>query len=479
MPRAESQPEVLKQIPSPFARLWVGLCIILSIFVVFAIYTTHEVRGLEDLQINVVQKNRKDSLQLLRLQSDAYLLGISMRDMSHGHTRYPIPDWRAGFGRLRADMDDALRLEGLYGVSTPETRVMANDKRAQLRGALADFWQAADRVFALADKGDERGARSLIDGELESKRAVVSEIVSRLLTINDQTQAQAAQRTSAVYGSVKRDILLVVAVLFLMALVTGLYTFEANRKTFAKLHHLAEQLQEHSEELRRLSWKLIEVQEETLRHVARDLHDEFGQILTAIGTMLGRTHRRAASGAPAADPALIQDLQEVQRIVHDTLQTVRDQSQMFRPAILDDFGLEQTLEWFIKQFSRQTGIQVDFDLDLGDVSMLPEEAIHLYRIVQEALNNVARHAKAHEATVVLRESQGELNLEVRDRGVGFQSSAGNGRSPGDGVGLMGMRERAEHLNGSLSIQSAPGEGTVVRVRVPLKSEAKKEVGSRE
>ncbi len=478
MAATDSQAEVLKQIPSPFGRLWVGLCIILSIFVVFAIYTTHEVRGLEDLQVNVVQKDRKDSLQLLRLQNDAYLLGISMRDMSLGRTRYPIRDWRAEFDRLRADMDDALRLEGQYGASTSETRTMANDKRAQLRGALADFWQIAHQVFALADQGNENGARRLIDGELESRRAVVSEIVSRLLFINDQTQAQAAERISAVYGSVKRDILLVVAVLFLMALVTGFYTFEANRKTFAKLQHLAEQLQYHSEELRKLSWKLIEVQEDTLRRVARDLHDEFGQILTAIGTMLGRTSRKAAGGGPPVDPALIQDLQEVHQIVHNTLQTVRDQSQMFRPAILDDFGLEQTIEWFIKQFSRQTGIRVDFDLDLRDVSIPPEEAIHIYRIVQEALNNVSRHSKAQEAKVIMAESNGELHLQIEDRGVGFASRTGNGRSPGDGVGLMGMRERAEHLNGSLEIQSSPGRGTVVRVRVPVKSEDKKGVESR-
>ena len=100
-----------------------------------------------------------------------------------------------------------------------------------------------------------------------------------------------------------------------------------------------------------LSWKLIEVQEQTLRHVARDLHDHFGQILTAIGLMLGRAGKKAAE----TDPVFVQDVRAAKKIVEDTLQSVRDESQIFRPAILDDFGLQQTLEWFAEQFSRQTG----------------------------------------------------------------------------------------------------------------------------
>jgi len=161
-------------------------------------------------------------------------------------------------------------------------------------------------------------------------------------------------------------------------------------------------------------------------------------------------------------------LQAVQKIAQETLQTVRDQSQMFRPAIQDDFGLEQTLEWFVKQFSRQAGINVRLKAELRDGSFPAEDAIHLYRIVQEALSNVARHAKAQEAHVTLKEHDGELDLEVRDDGAGFAAGPGSNRAAGDGLGLMGMRERAEHLNGSLAIESAPGKGTTIRVRVPLR-----------
>ncbi|PYV21751.1 MAG: hypothetical protein DMG27_19945, partial [Acidobacteria bacterium] len=108
-------------------RLLVGLCVVLSIFIVFAVYTIHEIRWLEDYQVNVVQKNRKASLELLRLQNDAYLLAISLRDMTAARARYPIHEWRPEFVRIRRDMDDAVRLEGDFAVSTPAS----SDKRSQ------------------------------------------------------------------------------------------------------------------------------------------------------------------------------------------------------------------------------------------------------------------------------------------------------------------------------------------------------------
>jgi signal transduction histidine kinase len=249
-----------------------------------------------------------------------------------------------------------------------------------------------------------------------------------------------------------------------VALGTGLYTLEANRKTFERLQHLAEKLKSQSEQMRMLSWKLIEVQEQTLRHFARDLHDHFGQILTAIGVSLGRAGQQAGE----TDPAFVRDVRAAKKIVEDTLQSVRDESQILRPAILDDFGLQQTLEWFTEQFSRQTGMQVHCGGNLTDGCFPPEAAIHIYRIVQEALSNAARHSGAREAWVTLDEKDNQLFVEIRDNGSGFETRTDMKRAAGQGIGLMGMRERAEHLQGSFAIRSAPQEGTTVSVRAPLR-----------
>ena len=461
MAEPASQHELLAQIPSPTKRLWFGMGVILAIFLGFAVYATYEVRWLENFQANVVQQNRKASLQLLRLQNDAYLLAISIRDMVHSEDRYPIRDRRAEFSRLREDMDRALTLEGQYGTVTPASE----DKRNQLRDVLAQFWLSADSIFDLSAKGREADARGLIQTDLEPKRAVITETVSRLLILNDHAQVNAAEKIAEIYSEVKQEILLLIGALFLMALVTGLYTLQANRRTFERLQHLAERLQVQSEQLRKLSWKLIEVQENTLRHVARDLHDEFGQILTAVGAMLGRAGQHGLD----SNSEFVGEVQRVKKIVEDTLQNVRDTSQMFRPAILDDFGLEQTLEWFASQFARQTGINVHYDGNSAGHLVPSDSAIHIYRIVQAALANVARHSGAHEAWVSLTNANGNLALEIRDDGEGFDPDADMDRTSGEGMGLMGMRERTEHLKGTIVVRSAPGRGTMVRIEIPLES----------
>jgi signal transduction histidine kinase len=454
-PASASAHNLLREIPSPSRRLWLGLCVTLAIFVVFAAYTIREIRWLQDFQDNVVQKNRKASLQLLRLQDDTYQLAVSLRDMTLPESRYPIMYWKGEFSRLRADMDSALALEAQYAASTPAGSL----ERRQLRDVLDNFWLLADEAFDLAGHGHEDSARYLIRSQLEEQRETISRVVSQLLSLNDQAQQEAGQHVSLVYGRVSKDILLLIAVLLVVALATGLYTLQASRKTFERLHHLAEQLQTQSEQLRMLSWKLIEVQEQTLRHVARDLHDHFGQILTAIGVMLGHAGQKAVD----KDPVFVQDVGAVKKIVEDTLQSVRDESQIFRPAILDDFGLQQTLEWFVERYSRQTGVTVHYQGKPGFFP--PEAAIHVYRIVQEGLNNVARHSGAREAWVTLEEKDDQLSLEIRDNGAGFDAEAR--RATGQGMGLMGMRERAEHLSGTFSIQSTPQKGTTISVRFPL------------
>ena len=136
MSQAHTEHDVLSEIPSPSAGLGLGLCVSLAIFLVFASYTIHEIRWLEDFQVNVVQKNRKASLQLLRLQDDTYELAVSLRDMTLPESRYPIFYWKGEFTRVRQDVDEALRLEGQYTASTPA----GDEKRRQLRDVLDDFW---------------------------------------------------------------------------------------------------------------------------------------------------------------------------------------------------------------------------------------------------------------------------------------------------------------------------------------------------
>jgi len=219
-------------------------------------------------------------------------------------------------------------------------------------------------------------------------------------------------------------------------------------------------LRESAGRLQHLSRRLLEVQEEERRHLARELHDEFGQLLAGVSLHL---HAAKDAAGEAARAKLEQSIALVERAGERARGLVLE----LRPAIMETAGLDGTLRWLAGQHEQQTGIATQV---VGQAGEVPSElAIACFRVAQEALTNVARHARAQRAWIELSVDDGALQLVVRDDGAGFdvektlKDAAGSGH-----VGLLGMRERVQILGGDLRIESAPREGTRVRVSLPLK-----------
>jgi signal transduction histidine kinase len=266
---------------------------------------------------------------------------------------------------------------------------------------------------------------------------------------NSENEQQAGQRIVQIYDRVQRQVYVFLAATLLAILLNGLSVIRWNRRLFTQLGEISERRSE-------LAQKLIATQESTLRYISRELHDEFGQILTAVGSML----RRAGSHAPEGS-SLRADLQEVLQTVQTTLDNVRSLSQALHPVMLDEAGLESTLDWYIPNAERQTGITISYE-KLGTAFAVDGGAgVHIYRIVQEALNNVARHSGAKEAWVRLRFLPHTFELDVEDHGAGFTE----GRSK-RGIGLVAMRERAELMGGEIIFSQLPEGGTLVHLVVP-------------
>ena len=210
-----------------------------------------------------------------------------------------------------------------------------------------------------------------------------------------------------------------------------------------------------------LSRGLLEVQETERRELARELHDQMGQLLTALTFNLEGLRR---ADRPRLEATVTESLAIVQRLLHG----VRDLSFRLRPAMLDDMGLLEALRWFVDREAGRAGVRATLT-GPGTSSRLPaalETAI--FRIVQEALTNVARHAKAKTVAVEVKEHGGAIHLVVADDGVGFDADAARRRLS---LGLLGMEERAARLGGTLEIESVPGHGTEVRARIPLERSA--------
>lgn len=209
-----------------------------------------------------------------------------------------------------------------------------------------------------------------------------------------------------------------------------------------------------------LSAHLQSVREEERTRIARELHDELGQMLTALKIDVSWLRQRV----PADEAPLQNKIAGMTRLIDDTVDWVRRMSAELRPVMLDDLGLRAAIEWLLEGFAQRHDISCRLEADDADFRLPGESGTAAFRIVQECLTNVARHAAARQVCVGLHQREGGLELSVSDDGCGFVPDT---RGPRRSFGLLGIRERAENLGGSYALDSAPGCGTRVRVRLPL------------
>jgi signal transduction histidine kinase len=431
---------------APTRLLAAGVTLALATVAAVGLYTFTQIRDLRNQQTAISERNRKDSLQLLRIQNDLSLLAVAMRDLADGVEPYPVAGWRPAFDRLRNDLTAAIALERTMA---PPGREPA--QQARLERTAQEYWDGVDRMFALAEGGDEKTALSLIRSTLIGRQRSLEELVSQLLIANTRVQDEASAANRAVYDTVGREILILVAVLLLVIGVAGAWIVIANRRAF-------DAIRDRTAQLRTLSWHTMRLQEDLQRSVSRELHDDFGQILTAVGTLLGRVERDVS-----ASPATLEKLREVRGIAQDTLERLRAQSQWLHPGMLDDSGLEKVIARSAEQFERQTGIRTTVST-MGPIdSVRPEFAIHLYRILQEALNNVGRHSGAANARIEVTCDRQALSLRVEDDGRGSKDP---GTLSSGGIGLVSMRERTELMGGRFQVRPASSGGFAIEVDVP-------------
>ena len=317
--------------------------------------------------------------------------------------------------------------------------------------AERDQWSRL-QTAALTFSGETR--RLLMDENIESyatvelfrdHEAFVS-VVERLIGAEyrkvSAAQAQIDRRSSRLLSA---SLLFGIASMML-ALVFAIATVRL-------VANLIRQMEWQTAELARVSWHMLEDQEATARRFSHELHDELGQSLTAVKTNLTALETGGTERQRVADCL---------RLVDDAIGNVRQMSQLLRPTILDDFGLEAGLRWLCEGFTGRTAIPVDFQSNFA--GRLPEESeTHLYRIAQEALTNVARHSEAKHVEVRLEPQGDTIHLVIADDGRGLPEASANGR----GMGMIGMRARARSAGGDVTVRSRSGQGVHIEVRVPL------------
>ena len=328
-------------------------------------------------------------------------------------------------------------------IATEGERTAEHALWTRLRQSSSAFSREARRLLAV----DEPETFQSLD--LFRYHGAFASVVARLLEAEyaklNAAQAEIDRRTA----TLSQLSLAFASAAVLLALVFAVITVRM-------VAQLIERLEWQTAELGRVSWHMLEDQEATARRFSHELHDELGQSLTAV-----RTNLTAIQGA-GYDPARLGDCL---RLVDESIGNVRQMSQLLRPTILDDFGLEAGLRWLAEGFQARTGIEVDVQSSYA--GRLPDETeTHLFRIAQEAMTNIARHAEAKHAWIKLESQPGGIALCIADDGRGLGAAPPRGR----GLGMTGMRARARSAGGDINVQSAPGRGVVIEVRVPVKNE---------
>jgi len=428
----------------------VGSGILLILITIFAATTARQVtRVYSELSTND-QLIQDLETQLSGLRSDIYRSGIYVRDQFLD-AKSPLVE---GQRDLLHDLHDSMeeRLDKIAELVPADQA----DKIQGLRREIAGYWRFVAPV-AGEDDGrigtDWMALREQLATRRDSSLAIAREIglVNRLSYQERHDHNEAAEQALLNY----------IWTMMGFTLFLGAIVFASSTYIVSVLNRRAERQREAVEraeaELRHLSSDLFESQEKERKVLSRELHDEVGQILTALVIELGAVDR-------LKDGSVIEfkeHLDEAKRLAHQTLKTVRNVASGLRPVVSVDMSLVPAVRYLGREFSRRFGIPVSVDIQ-GNFDRLPEaHRTCVYRAIQEALTNCAKHAYAKSIRISLRGEAQFIALEVEDDGVGL------GRSTETGLGLAGIRERAKELKGEVDVRSALNEGTVLQVVLPL------------
>jgi signal transduction histidine kinase len=406
-------------------------------------------------QIAVTQKaylDRDDVLDDLRSQTLS--LAIELRD-------YLLASGAPAIEKERQHLQDrrAALLRSLAEINRLEVGDSA--ARQMLREQINAYLDSVDTALGWTAVERESQRAQFLQKRLPSRQAVLEQ-ASNIESLNIATLKERENDLNQALDSIEVfSVRVIVLMLLLGVLIAGLTLVRTARLENRADRHSRE-MERVSNELRQLSQKLVRVQEEERKSISRELHDEVGQMLTALRMELGNAEGLLEGSSGRART----HLEAAVTLAEQTMRSVRGMARGLRPSMLDELGLGPALHWQAREFSRHTRLPVNLKVD-DSLDYLPDNyRTCIYRVVQEALTNCAKHAQANEIQLSLRRSGGGLCLTIQDNGVGFDAE----HYEGQGIGLVGIKERVRELGGDLFIFSGAQRGTLLRVEVPLKAD---------
>jgi signal transduction histidine kinase len=414
-------------------------------------------RALRQIQSRNVQIRQTFLLRnraLEEIRSALYQSGTFTRDYLLERDASRAETYRASLQKVRGEMDAAL---GRYSHSLD-----AGEQApfSALQARIADYWKVLDPISHWDAKEKLARSDAFMHRELFPRRATTLEIADRIGAVNEQELNNGDERLKALFDRFRYRLVLMLAITMgigaLLAVATIRHILRLARDADLRYRQVALA----QAKLKDLSARLVDAQEQERRAISRELHDEVGQSLSALLMELGNL------GAVApGDAELRSHVESIRKLAESSVNVVRNMALLLRPSMLDDLGLVPALQWQAREISKRTGLAVTVEAENVADDLPEEHKTCIYRVVQEALNNCARHAFARSVRIEVVQESGRIRLSVLDDGLGFNSTHTRG------LGLLGMEERVTHLGGRFHLQSEPGHGARLRIEIPLAASA--------
>jgi signal transduction histidine kinase len=434
-----------------------GFAVVFAVWV-FAGYEL--IRRLHDVELQVAARHQslmRGSDTLSEIRSNVLLGSLYLRDALIDPGPVAQEYYKEVVRQLRSEIDERLPAYLLEPRLPPE-----REEWGKLQTSLGEYWALVEFVFSPDLPTNVAQANSLLQRDVLPARTNVLKLLDSLRALQDLSQQAHDVEVALLYREARTRFLAIVSGALLLGVGVAWFAFRRVGGLEAEIHRqrIAETHNRH--DLERLSARLVDAQEQERRSLARELHDEVGQALTAIKMGVGVALRAAEPDSRARA-----SLEEARAIAETTLEGVRDLSQLLHPSMLDDFGLPETLAAYLRSFSKRTGIRAQLTHEGLEGRLPPDAEVCVYRIVQEALTNVARHSGAIACSVAVARQGDTVTLVIEDQGRGITGAADRLADARRGLGLIGMRERAQALAGRFSIENRPEGGTRVSVVLPV------------
>jgi signal transduction histidine kinase len=326
-----------------------------------------------------------------------------------------------------------------------------------LESEVQIYWKWLDFISEI--QGEDKGIQgsAYLSGELGKRRAAMLGLVDRIDQISTRELASGDATLNATFDGLGLRLMIIAGTTLGAGLLLAAFTIRRTLNLESELNVRYDEGLIAQQELKELSARIVSAQEEERRAISRELHDEVGQSLSALLMEAGN----AAARVPADSVEVRRHVESIKRLAEASVNVIRNMTLLLRPSMLDDFGLVPALEWQAREVSKRTGLRVHVTAEESAGELPDEHKTCIYRVVQEALHNCARHAQARSVKVVVKQEPSKILLSVEDDGHGFDARRVRG------LGLVGMEERVLHLGGAFEIESRPGSGTRVAIELPI------------